>query len=81
MKKKRLQGGTWSRCRWYENSQHEAARTCRTSRSGFWFKRGENLTIKHDSFHRESFMTGVKLAIDQVIKLDLLVYGLENILE
>ncbi|PWU68656.1 4-hydroxy-tetrahydrodipicolinate reductase [Gracilibacillus dipsosauri] len=43
--------------------------------------KGENLTIKHDSFHRESFMTGVKLAIDQVIKLDLLVYGLENILE
>ncbi|UOQ47594.1 4-hydroxy-tetrahydrodipicolinate reductase [Gracilibacillus caseinilyticus] len=42
---------------------------------------GENLTIKHDSFHRESFMTGVKLAIDHVMKLDLLVYGLENILE
>ncbi len=42
---------------------------------------GENLTIKHDSFHRESFMTGVKLAIDNVMKLDLLVYGLENILE
>ncbi|SER12816.1 dihydrodipicolinate reductase [Gracilibacillus ureilyticus] len=43
--------------------------------------KGENLTIKHDSFHRESFMTGVKLAVDQVMKLDLLVYGLENILE
>ncbi|KAB8138466.1 4-hydroxy-tetrahydrodipicolinate reductase [Gracilibacillus oryzae] len=43
--------------------------------------KGENLTIKHDSFHRESFMTGVKLAIDQVMKLDILVYGLENILE
>ncbi|MGN8647056.1 4-hydroxy-tetrahydrodipicolinate reductase [Gracilibacillus sp. HCP3S3_G5_1] len=42
---------------------------------------GENLTIKHDSFHRQSFMTGVKLAIDQVMKLDILVYGLENILE
>ncbi|SHN19351.1 4-hydroxy-tetrahydrodipicolinate reductase [Gracilibacillus kekensis] len=42
---------------------------------------GENLTIKHDSFHRESFMTGVKLAIDNVMKLDILVYGLENILE
>ncbi|MDC3413033.1 4-hydroxy-tetrahydrodipicolinate reductase [Aquibacillus sp. 3ASR75-11] len=42
---------------------------------------GENLTIKHDSFHRESFMTGVKLAVDQVVKLDLLVYGLENLLE
>jgi 4-hydroxy-tetrahydrodipicolinate reductase len=42
---------------------------------------GENLTIKHDSFHRESFMTGVKLAIDNVMKLNVLVYGLENILE
>ncbi|ENH97324.1 dihydrodipicolinate reductase [Gracilibacillus halophilus YIM-C55.5] len=42
---------------------------------------GENLTIKHDSFHRESFMTGVKLAIDHVMKLDILVYGLENLLE
>jgi 4-hydroxy-tetrahydrodipicolinate reductase len=42
---------------------------------------GENLTIKHDSFHRESFMSGVKLAVDHVVKLDLLVYGLENLLE
>ncbi len=42
---------------------------------------GQNLTIKHDSFHRESFMSGVKLAIDHVMKLDLLVYGLENLLE
>ncbi|RCW64930.1 4-hydroxy-tetrahydrodipicolinate reductase [Saliterribacillus persicus] len=42
---------------------------------------GENLTIKHDSFHRQSFMTGVKLAVEQVMKIDVLVYGLENILE
>ncbi|WP_066193237.1 MULTISPECIES: 4-hydroxy-tetrahydrodipicolinate reductase [Gracilibacillus] len=42
---------------------------------------GENLTIKHDSFDRKSFMTGVKLAIDQVMTLDILVYGLENIME
>ncbi|MBM7569845.1 4-hydroxy-tetrahydrodipicolinate reductase [Aquibacillus albus] len=42
---------------------------------------GENLTIKHDSFHRSSFMTGVKLAIDKVVTLDLLVYGLENLME
>ncbi|GAB2574673.1 4-hydroxy-tetrahydrodipicolinate reductase [Gracilibacillus alcaliphilus] len=42
---------------------------------------GENLTIKHDSFHRQSFMTGVKLAVEQAVKLDTLVYGLENILE
>lgn len=42
---------------------------------------GQNLTIKHDSFHRESFMSGVKLAVDHVVKLDLLVYGLENLLD
>lgn len=42
---------------------------------------GENLTIKHDSFHRESFMSGIKFAIDHVIKLDILVYGLENLME
>ncbi|WP_117169371.1 4-hydroxy-tetrahydrodipicolinate reductase [Paraliobacillus sediminis] len=42
---------------------------------------GENLTIKHDSFHRESFMSGIKLSIDHVMKLDVLVYGLENLLE
>ncbi|GGM22945.1 4-hydroxy-tetrahydrodipicolinate reductase [Paraliobacillus quinghaiensis] len=42
---------------------------------------GENLTIKHDSFHRESFMSGIKLSIDHVMKLDILVYGLENLLE
>ncbi|MRH42422.1 4-hydroxy-tetrahydrodipicolinate reductase [Aquibacillus halophilus] len=42
---------------------------------------GQNLTIKHDTFHRESFMSGVKLAIDQVVKLDILVYGLENLLD
>ncbi|WP_407268680.1 4-hydroxy-tetrahydrodipicolinate reductase [Radiobacillus sp. PE A8.2] len=42
---------------------------------------GQNLTIKHDSFHRESFMSGVKLAVEEVVKLDILVYGLENIME
>ncbi|UFU01287.1 4-hydroxy-tetrahydrodipicolinate reductase [Radiobacillus kanasensis] len=42
---------------------------------------GQNLTIKHDSFHRESFMSGVKLAVDQVLELDVLVYGLENLME
>ncbi|CQR46676.1 4-hydroxy-tetrahydrodipicolinate reductase [Paraliobacillus sp. PM-2] len=42
---------------------------------------GENLTIKHDSFHRQSFMSGIKFSIDHVMKLDLLVYGLENLLE
>lgn len=42
---------------------------------------GENLTIKHDSFHRQSFMSGIKFSIDHVMKLDVLVYGLENLLE
>ncbi len=40
---------------------------------------GELLSIKHDSFHRNSFMTGVKLSIETVMKLEHLVYGLENI--
>jgi len=42
---------------------------------------GELLTIRHDSMHRTSFMSGVRLAIDTVMKLNTLVYGLENILE
>ncbi|TCT25557.1 dihydrodipicolinate reductase [Melghiribacillus thermohalophilus] len=42
---------------------------------------GQTLTIRHDSYHRESFMTGVKLAVEQVRKLNGLVYGLENLLE
>lgn len=39
------------------------------------------LTIKHDSFHRESFMDGVKLAIEAVQTKNELIYGLENIME
>ncbi|WP_110927632.1 4-hydroxy-tetrahydrodipicolinate reductase [Bacillus massiliglaciei] len=42
---------------------------------------GELLTVRHDSFNRASFMTGVKLAVETVMKLDVLVYGLENIIE
>ncbi|MFG6148711.1 4-hydroxy-tetrahydrodipicolinate reductase [Halobacillus sp. B23F22_1] len=42
---------------------------------------GETLTIKHDSHHRESFMSGVKLAATEVMKLDVLVYGLEHLLD
>lgn len=42
---------------------------------------GETLTIRHDSYNRASFMTGVKLAVDSVMKIDTFVYGLENILE
>ncbi|RLQ95118.1 4-hydroxy-tetrahydrodipicolinate reductase [Falsibacillus albus] len=42
---------------------------------------GQTLTIRHDSYNRQSFMSGVKVCVETVIKLDTLVYGLENILE
>lgn len=42
---------------------------------------GQSLTIRHDSYNRASFMSGVKLAVDTVMKVDTLIYGLENIIE
>lgn len=42
---------------------------------------GQLLTIRHDSFHRESFMPGVKLAVEKVMEIDSLVYGLEHVIE
>ncbi|KSU85563.1 dihydrodipicolinate reductase [Fictibacillus enclensis] len=42
---------------------------------------GQTLTIKHDSMNRASFMPGVKLAVEAVMNVDHLVYGLENIIE
>ena len=42
---------------------------------------GETLTIRHDSYNRSSFMTGIKISIETVKKLDGYVYGLENILD
>jgi 4-hydroxy-tetrahydrodipicolinate reductase len=42
---------------------------------------GQTLTIRHDSYNRASFMSGVKVCVDTVMKLDTLVYGLENILD
>ncbi|MFE7062402.1 4-hydroxy-tetrahydrodipicolinate reductase [Sutcliffiella sp. NPDC057660] len=42
---------------------------------------GQSLTIKHDSYNRASFMSGVKLAVETIMSLDVLVYGLENIIE
>lgn len=42
---------------------------------------GESLTIRHDSYNRASFMAGVKLAVETVINIDVLVYGLENIID
>ncbi|WP_077326654.1 4-hydroxy-tetrahydrodipicolinate reductase [Virgibacillus siamensis] len=42
---------------------------------------GQTLTIKHDSYNRQSFMAGVKLAVNKVMNLNELVYGLDNILD
>lgn len=42
--------------------------------------RGETLSLRHDSIHRECFMAGIKLACKKVLDLDKLVFGLENIL-
>jgi len=39
------------------------------------------LTIKHDSFHRSSFMDGLKLAINEVLTKQTLIYGLENVMD
>lgn len=41
---------------------------------------GEALTIRQDSFDRQSFMSGVKVALEKVADLDQLVVGLEKIL-
>lgn len=41
---------------------------------------GQTLTLKHDSYDRKSFMDGIKLSIEKVMKLEKLIYGLENIL-
>ncbi|OIK17109.1 4-hydroxy-tetrahydrodipicolinate reductase [Bacillus sp. MUM 116] len=42
---------------------------------------GQTLTIRHDSYNRASFMSGVKVAVETVMNLKTFVYGLENILE
>lgn len=41
---------------------------------------GEGLTIRHDSYDRSSFMTGVALGCRKVVDQEALVYGLENLL-
>lgn len=41
---------------------------------------GETFTIRHDSTDRKGYMPGVMKACRQVMKLDHLIYGLENIL-
>ena len=42
---------------------------------------GQTLTLRHDSYDRKSFMSGVRVSVDTVMNLDHLVYGLENILD
>jgi 4-hydroxy-tetrahydrodipicolinate reductase len=42
---------------------------------------GQTLTLRHDSYNRGSFMSGVKVAVETVMKHNHFVYGLENILE
>ncbi len=42
---------------------------------------GELLTLRHDSMNRLSFMTGVQYAVNTVMQLNTLIYGLENILD
>lgn len=41
---------------------------------------GEGMTLRHDSYDRKSFMTGVNLGIKEVVKKKELVYGLEYLL-
>ena len=41
---------------------------------------GEGLTLRHDSYDRQSFMTGVNLGIKEVANKKELVYGLEYLL-
>ncbi len=42
---------------------------------------GQLLTLRHDSMNRESFMPGVKLAVEEVMKHTGLIYGLENVMD
>ncbi len=41
---------------------------------------GQTLTIRHDSTDRTSFMPGVLIAVREVVRLDRLVIGLDNLL-
>src|SRR5699024_3273652 len=41
---------------------------------------GQTLSIKHDSYKRQGFMEGIKLSIKEVMTIEELVYGLENML-
>lgn len=41
---------------------------------------GETLTIQHDTIDRQSFMPGICLACEKVMKINKLVYGLDELL-
>lgn len=41
---------------------------------------GQLFTLRHDSYNRQSFMSGVTFSINQVMEIKELIYGLENIL-
>lgn len=43
--------------------------------------RGEGLTLRHDSYDRASFMTGIALGVRKVMDAEELKYGLEHFLE
>ncbi len=42
---------------------------------------GQTLKIRHDSIDRQSFMPGIKLAVNKIEELDGLVYGLDEIMD
>ncbi|MGL4521608.1 MAG: 4-hydroxy-tetrahydrodipicolinate reductase [Bacilli bacterium] len=42
---------------------------------------GQTLTIRHDSIHRSSFMSGISMCVDKVVNLSTLVYGLEHLMD
>lgn len=41
---------------------------------------GQLLTIRHDSLSRESFMSGIAFCVEQVMTMEELIYGIENII-
>lgn len=43
--------------------------------------RGELLTLRHDTTSREAFLSGLFLAVERVMELKGMVYGLENLLD
>ena len=41
---------------------------------------GQTLTLRHDSFNRASFMSGLVMCVNKIMEIETLVYGLENLL-